>query len=97
MHFSLSPDATSKMDSLDPQREERVYLCQHMFDILIFVWHLGAAVLLMGFKVQKLGAIFVITYRCISRIVAGKWRALLHNKVHLSVLLTNQLQGLPLF
>lgn len=51
--FSLSPDATSKMDSFDPQKEERVYLCQHMFDILIFVWHLGEPVLLMGLRVQS--------------------------------------------
>lgn len=53
MHFSLSPHATSKMDSFDPQREERVYLCQHVFDILIFVWHLGEPVLLMGLKVHS--------------------------------------------
>jgi len=48
----LSPDA-NKMDSLDPQSEERVHLCQHMFDNLIFVWHLGEPVLLVGFKVHS--------------------------------------------
>lgn len=51
--FLLCPDATIKMDRLDPWREEMMYLCQHMFDIVLFVCNLEEPVLLMEIEVQS--------------------------------------------